>query len=133
MNKLVINAYSDTNGGSPFENFVLQLNPVSISVTKSTDNLPSSTDADGSTTSSSAATFQPAKITFKFTIDNTGVVNLDSTNCLQDKFTQLNATLSSTGNLNLRAEDGEQYNFRKSIANKQVHFRKGPYRFSYLV
>lgn len=75
MNKLVINAYSDTNGGSPFENFVLQLNPVSISVTKSTDNLPSSTDADGSTTSSSAATFQPAKITFKFTIDNTGVVN----------------------------------------------------------
>jgi outer membrane receptor protein involved in Fe transport len=41
---------------------------------------------------------------------NTGVVNLDSTNCLADKFTQLNATLSSTGNLNLRAEDGEQYN-----------------------
>ncbi len=41
---------------------------------------------------------------------NEGVVNLDGTNCLADKYTQLNATLSSSGNLNLRAEDGEQYN-----------------------
>ena len=41
---------------------------------------------------------------------NTGVVNIDGTNCLTDKYTQLNATLRSSGNLNLRAEDGEQYN-----------------------
>ena len=75
MNKLVINAYSDTNGGSPFENFVLQLNPVSISATKSTDNLKESKDADGNSKSANSATFQPAKITFKFTLDNSGVVN----------------------------------------------------------
>jgi len=47
MNKLVINAYTDTDGGVPFKNFALQLNPVSISVTKSTDNLKESKDADG--------------------------------------------------------------------------------------
>ena len=75
MNKLVINAYANTNGGSPFEHFSLQLNPISISVTKSTDNLKESKDADGSSKSASTATFQPAKITFKFTLDNTGVVD----------------------------------------------------------
>lgn len=75
MNKLVINAYTDTDGGVPFQNFALQLNPVSISVTKSTDNLKESKDADGKSKSTTTATFQPAKITFKFTLDNTGVVD----------------------------------------------------------
>ena len=42
---------------------------------------------------------------------NQGFVNVDGTNCLTEGYTQLNANLSSSGNLNLRAEDGEQYNF----------------------
>ena len=62
MNKLVINAYANTNGGSPFEHFSLQLNPISISVTKSTDNLKESKDADGSSKSASTATFGQPKL-----------------------------------------------------------------------
>ena len=73
MNKLVINAYTDTNGGTPFKHFALQLNPISISVQKSTDNLKDK-DAEGKSKSSSTATFQPAKISFKFTLDDTGVI-----------------------------------------------------------
>jgi len=42
---------------------------------------------------------------------NQGFVNLDGSDCLSGGFTQLNANLASSGNLNLRAEDGEQYNF----------------------
>jgi iron complex outermembrane receptor protein len=41
---------------------------------------------------------------------NQGFVNIDGTDCLTQGFTQLNANLSSSGNLNLRAETGEQYN-----------------------
>ena len=41
---------------------------------------------------------------------NEGVVNLDGSDCLTGGYTQLNATLSSSGNTNLRAESGEQYN-----------------------
>jgi len=40
---------------------------------------------------------------------NEGVVNIDGTSCLADGYTQLNANISSSGNLNLRAETGEQY------------------------
>jgi len=40
---------------------------------------------------------------------NQGYVNLDGSDCLATGYTQLNANLSSSGNLNLRAEDGEQY------------------------
>ncbi|MBL6903774.1 MAG: TonB-dependent receptor [SAR86 cluster bacterium] len=40
---------------------------------------------------------------------NEGVVNLDGTSCLSGGYTQLNANISSSGNLNLRAETGEQY------------------------
>lgn len=82
MNKLVINAYANTNGGSPFKYFALQLNPVSISVQKSTDNLKETKDAEGKSKSSSTATFQPAKISFKFTLDDTGVIqdNVDGRN-----------------------------------------------------
>ncbi len=75
MNKLVINAYESPDGSASFLNFSLQLNPVSIKITKSTDNLKQSKDADGKSTSASTATFQPAKITLKFTLDDTGVVD----------------------------------------------------------
>ncbi len=88
MNKLVINAYANTDGGSPFKYFALQLNPVSISVTKSTDNLKETKDAEGKSKSSSTATFQPAKISFTFTLDNTGViqdkVNGNIKDCIKD-------------------------------------------------
>jgi outer membrane cobalamin receptor len=40
---------------------------------------------------------------------NEGVVDIDGTNCLSGGYTQLNANISSSGNLNLRAETGEQY------------------------
>jgi len=40
---------------------------------------------------------------------NTGVVDIDGADCLSGGYTQLNANLSSSGNLNLRAESGEQY------------------------
>ena len=40
---------------------------------------------------------------------NEGVVNIDGTDCLTQGYTQLNANISSSGNLNLRAETGEQY------------------------
>jgi outer membrane cobalamin receptor len=40
---------------------------------------------------------------------NEGVVDIDGTTCLSGGYTQLNANISSSGNLNLRAETGEQY------------------------
>ncbi|MDA9920927.1 TonB-dependent receptor [Gammaproteobacteria bacterium] len=40
---------------------------------------------------------------------NEGAVNLDGASCLSGGYTQLNANISSSGNLNLRAETGEQY------------------------
>jgi len=40
---------------------------------------------------------------------NEGVVDIDGTDCLSGGYTQLNANISSSGNLNLRAETGEQY------------------------
>ena len=40
---------------------------------------------------------------------NQGFVNIDGTDCLTQGYTQLNANISSSGNLNLRAETGEQY------------------------
>lgn len=41
---------------------------------------------------------------------NQGFVDIDGADCLTQGYTQLNANLSSSGNLNLRAETGEQYN-----------------------
>ena len=40
---------------------------------------------------------------------NEGVVDIDGSTCLSGGYTQLNANISSSGNLNLRAETGEQY------------------------
>ncbi|MDB2503920.1 TonB-dependent receptor [Gammaproteobacteria bacterium] len=40
---------------------------------------------------------------------NEGVVDIDGSDCLTQGYTQLNANISSSGNLNLRAETGEQY------------------------
>ncbi|MDA8541931.1 TonB-dependent receptor [Gammaproteobacteria bacterium] len=40
---------------------------------------------------------------------NEGVVDIDGSDCLTQGYTQLNANISSSGNVNLRAETGEQY------------------------
>ena len=71
---LEIVSYADTSGRSYRGKFKLQLNPISISVTRSTDNLKEDKDAEGSATKATE-TFQPAKYTFKFTIDDSGVID----------------------------------------------------------
>ena len=76
MSDLTIYAYKSWNrSGRRIGSFKLQLNPIHISVQKSTDNLKDDNkDASGETKTSNTSKFQPAKITFKFTLDNTGVV-----------------------------------------------------------
>ena len=71
---LSIVSYRDTSGTTFRGDFKLQLNPISISVTRSTDNLKEDKDADGSATTKTE-TFQPAKYTFKFTIDDSGAID----------------------------------------------------------
>jgi len=71
---LEIVSYRDTSGSSYRGEFKLQLNPISISATRSTDNLKEDKDADGNATKTTE-TFQPAKYTFKFTIDDSGAID----------------------------------------------------------
>ena len=66
-------AYRDTSGSS-LGSFELQLNPTKITVTRSTDNTKEDTDSDGNPVSKDAATFQPAKYTIKFTLDDSGAI-----------------------------------------------------------
>tara|TARA_A100001015_G_scaffold289574_1_gene361578 strand:- start:156 stop:830 length:675 start_codon:yes stop_codon:yes gene_type:complete len=77
MNDLTIYAYKTwSRSGQRIGSFKLQLNPINISVKKSTENITDdSKDASGNTKTSNTAAFQPAQITFKFTLDNTGVVS----------------------------------------------------------
>jgi len=73
---LQIIAYKDTKSNTAqIGNFILQLNPISITVVRSTDNNKKATKDDGSPAKSKSETFQPAKYTFKFTLDDSGAVS----------------------------------------------------------
>ncbi len=67
-------AYRDTSGSS-LGSFELQLNPTKITVTRSTDNTKEDTDSDGNPVTKDASTFQPAKYTIKFTLDDSGAID----------------------------------------------------------
>ena len=71
---LKIVSYRDTTGANYIDEFELQLNPTSISVTRSTDNTKEDKDADGSNLPKPPP-FQGCKFTFKFTIDDSGAID----------------------------------------------------------
>ena len=71
---LTIVSYRDTSGTTFRGDFKLQLNPISISVTRSTDNTKEDKDADGKNVPKPPP-FQAAKYTFKFTIDDSGAID----------------------------------------------------------
>lgn len=76
MSDLTIKAYSSySSSRTKIGTFQLQLNPINIKVKKSTANTKDdSKDASGNKKTSKAAKFQPASISFKFTVDDTGVI-----------------------------------------------------------
>ena len=76
ISKLKIVAYKDTSSSQKIGEFVLQLNPVDVSVVRTVDAPKDSSSSDGSPSSSQTETFRPAKFTFKFTIDDTGAISL---------------------------------------------------------
>lgn len=77
VSRLKIVSYKDTESSNKIGEFVLQLNPVDISVVRSVDPPKSSSSSDGSPSSSQTETFRPAKFTFKFTLDDTGAIGLE--------------------------------------------------------
>ena len=80
VSKLKIVAYKDTTSSKRIGEFVMQLNPIDISVVRSVDPPKDSSNSDGSPASSQTETFRPAKYTFKFTLDNTGAISLSLPN-----------------------------------------------------
>ena len=61
ISKLKIVAYKDTSSSQKIGEFVLQLNPVDISVVRTVDAPKDSSSSDGSPSSSQTETFRPAK------------------------------------------------------------------------
>tara|TARA_B100000780_G_scaffold277022_1_gene246816 strand:- start:123 stop:788 length:666 start_codon:yes stop_codon:yes gene_type:complete len=77
VSRLKIVSYKDTHSSNKIGEFVLQLNPVDISVVRTVDPPKSSPSSDGGPSSSQTETFRPAKFTFKFTLDDTGAIGLE--------------------------------------------------------
>lgn len=77
VSKLKIVGYKDTTSSSKLGEFEVQLNPVDISVVRSVDKPKDELNSDGVPSSQQTEIFRPAKFTFKFTIDNSGAINID--------------------------------------------------------
>ncbi|MDA9144412.1 hypothetical protein N9N76_01545 [Flavobacteriaceae bacterium] len=80
VSKLKIVSYKDTTSSQRLGEFVMQLNPVDISVVKTVEAPKDSSSSDGSAATSQTETFRPAKYTFKFTLDDTGAISLNLPN-----------------------------------------------------
>ena len=80
VSKLKIVAYKDTSSSQRLGEFVMQLNPVDISVVRTVEAPSDSSTSDGSSATSQTETFRPAKYTFKFTLDDTGALSLNLPN-----------------------------------------------------
>ncbi|MAI97804.1 MAG: hypothetical protein CML37_03830, partial [Rhodobacteraceae bacterium] len=80
VSKLKIVAYKDTSSSQRLGEFVMQLNPVDISVVRTVEAPSDSSSSDGSSATSQTETFRPAKYTFKFTLDDTGAISLNLPN-----------------------------------------------------
>jgi len=80
VSKLKIVAYKDTTSSHRLGEFVMQLNPVDISVVRTVEAPKDSSSSDGSAATAQTETFRPAKYTFKFTLDDTGAISLNLPN-----------------------------------------------------
>ena len=80
VSKLKIVAYKDTTSTERLGEYIMQLNPIDISVVRTVEAPAESSSSDGSSATAQTETFRPAKYTFKFTLDDTGAISLNLPN-----------------------------------------------------